>query len=150
MPVYPGISIGTTIRATLGDAAAQSLFDGRTIEQLRGRQAEIEHQIRTSAGTDRQLRSLDKEKRKISQLIRDKEIAEGFTNCSLIPLVEDRQGRKVCTFIPSSDYKRQIRKAAAKEFRRNAGRNPRQVRGQEDSKPLKWSQLVVSVQKGST
>lgn len=52
--VYPGINLGSTIRVILGDSAAQSLFDGRTLEDLRKRQAEIEEKLRDSAGTSRQ------------------------------------------------------------------------------------------------
>ncbi len=109
--VYPGINLGTTIKAILGNSAGQSLCDGRTLEDLRKRQAEIDQKLRDSAGTDRQLRSLNREKRQLLQAIRDKEIAAGFTNGSLVPYLEQRQGQEICRFVPSSDNRRQIRKA---------------------------------------
>jgi hypothetical protein len=111
--VYPGINLGTTIKAILGDSAVQSLCDGRTLEELRSRLSEIEQKIRTSAGTDRQLRALNREKRRLLQAVRNKEIADGFTNGSVFPYIEHRQEQMICRFVPSSDNKRQIRKARA-------------------------------------
>ena len=113
VPVYPGIKIGATIRAILGDAAVYSLCDGRTLEDLRRRQVEIEQKLCTSAGTDKQLRALNREKKSILKAISDKEIADGFMNGSLVPYLEHRKGQQVCTFVPSSDNRRQIRKAKA-------------------------------------
>lgn len=67
------------IKVALGRAAAEP----RTLEELRRKQIEIEQQIRDSAGTDHQLRALNKEKKHLSEAIRDKEIARGFVNGSL-------------------------------------------------------------------
>jgi hypothetical protein len=111
--VYPGINLGTTIGAILASSAAQSLFDRRTLKDLRKRQAEIEEKLRGSAGTSRQCRDWNKEKRRLSEAIRDKEIADGFTNGSLVPCLEERQGQKICRFVPALDNKRQNRKAEA-------------------------------------
>jgi hypothetical protein len=143
VPVYPGINLGTAIRAILGDSAAER----RTLEDLRKEHAETEQRICNSAGTSQQCRGWNKEKQRLSEAIKTKEIAAGFTNGSLVPIIEERQGRRICTFAPRSDYRRQIRKAAAKVFRRNAGRNPRQVIGQEDSKPIEWSRLLLACKK---
>jgi hypothetical protein len=109
VPVYPGLKLSTTIRATLGDAVAER----RTLEELRSELAVIEQKIRASAGTDQQLRGLNKEKRRLLQAIRDKEISDGFTNGSLIPYLEHRQGQMICSFVPSLDNRRQIRKTKA-------------------------------------
>jgi hypothetical protein len=113
VPVYPGINLGTTIRAILGNSAARSLRDRRTLEDLRKRQSEIEQKLRHSVGTDKQLRALSKEKGRLLQAIRDTEIADGFIKGSLVPYIEDRQGQMICRFVPSSDNRRQIRKAKA-------------------------------------
>jgi hypothetical protein len=113
--VYPGLELATAIRATIGDASAEP----RTIEELRSRQAEIEQKIRASMGTDSQLRALNREKRRLLQAIRDKEIADGIMNGALVPFIDERQGRQICTLVPSSDKRRHIRKVACKIFKKH-------------------------------
>ena len=109
VPVYPGINLGTAIRAILGDSAAER----RTLEDLRNEHAEIEQRICKSAGTSQQCRDWNKEKQRLSEAIKAKEIAAGFTNGSLIPYLEQRRGQEICRFVPSSDNRRQIRKGTA-------------------------------------
>jgi hypothetical protein len=109
VPVYPGINLGTTIRAILGDSAAER----RTLEDLRREHSEIEQKICNSAGTSQQCRDWHKEKQRLSEAIKAKEIADGFTNGPLVPYLEQRQGQEICRFVPSSDNRRQIRKAKA-------------------------------------
>ncbi len=105
--VYPGLKLSTTIRATLFDAAAER----RTLEELRSKLAVIEQKIYNSAGTSQQCRDWNKEKRRLSEAIKAKEIAKGFTNGSLVPYLEERQGQEICSFVPTPDNRRQIRKA---------------------------------------
>jgi hypothetical protein len=109
VPVYHGLKLSTIIRATLCGAVVER----RTLEALRSELALTEQKIRASAGTDRQLRSLNKEKRRLLQAIRDKEIADDFKNGSVFPYIEHRREQTICSFVPSSDNRRQIRKARA-------------------------------------
>lgn len=158
IPVYPGVKLDTTIKAILGDAAAFELTDRRTLEELQREHAEVERKIRTSAGTSQQCRGWAREKKRLYEAINTKLIADGFMNGSLVPFIEEIQGRQICRFVPSSDKRRHIRKVACKVFKKHRREfnvsnfdetretNPRQVRGQEDSKPLKWSRLIVSPQ----
>ncbi|HZS18149.1 MAG TPA: hypothetical protein VFA51_09495 [Candidatus Udaeobacter sp.] len=109
MPVFPGVTLSTTIRATLGDAAAER----RTLEELRSELAVLEQRIRNSGGTSKQCRHWNKEKRRLLEAIKAKEIAEGFTQGSLFPYLEQRQGQQICSFVYTSDNRRQIRRARA-------------------------------------
>lgn len=84
VPVYPGLKLSTTIRATLFDAAAER----RTLEELRSELAVIEQRICNSTGTSKQCRDWNKEKRRLSEAIKAKEIAKGFTKGSLVPYLE--------------------------------------------------------------
>lgn len=113
VPVYPGIDFGTTIRAILYASAAQSLRHGTTLEDLRKRQAEIEEKLRDSSGTSRQCRDWNKEKKRLLEAITDKEIADGFTNGSLVLYLEERRGQKVCTFVPTRKDRAYTSKIAA-------------------------------------
>jgi hypothetical protein len=164
VPVYPGISVGGTIRAIFGDSVAQSLCDRRTLQDLRKRQAEIEEKLRASVGTDRQCRDWNKEKKRLLEAIRDKEISDGFVNGSLVPYLEQRQGQEICRFVPSSDNRCQIRKAKAycgrvvREHRRRLNEsNFDGTRGEiraksEDKKTVNLlsGRSYCSLQKGST
>jgi hypothetical protein len=86
--MMPRLARVNPIKVALGNAAAES----RTLEKLRRERAEIEQQIRDSAGTDRQLRALNKEKKHFSEAIRDKEIAHGFVTGSLDLGLKYKQG----------------------------------------------------------
>jgi hypothetical protein len=109
VPIYPGINIGTTIRAIWGD----SLAERRTLEDLRREHAEIERKICNSAGTSQQCRDWNKEKQRLLEAIKAKEIADGFIHGPLVPYREHRKGHEIWRFIPSSDCRRQTRKAMA-------------------------------------
>ena len=119
VPVYPGISVAGTIRAIFGDSVAQSLCDRRTLQDLRKRRAEIEEKLRASVGTDRQCRDWNKEKKRLLEAIRDKEIADGLMKGALAFFIDERQGRQICTFVRSLDKRRHIRKVACKIFKKH-------------------------------
>jgi hypothetical protein len=160
VPVYPGLKLSTTVRATLGDAAAER----RTLEELRSELTVIEQKIRVSSGTSQQCRDWNKEQQRLSEAIKAKEIAKGFTSGSLVPYLEERQGREICSFVHSSDNRRQIRKAKAylgrtlRAYRRRLNEsNFDGTRGEiraksEDKKTVNLlsGRSYCSLQKGST
>ena len=164
VPVYPGLKLSTTVRATLGDAVAES----RTLEELQSELAVIEQRICNSAGTSKQCRDWNKERRRLLEAIMAKGIAKGFTQGSLVPYLETRQGQEICSFIHTSDNRRQIRKARAYSGKilREAQRERRRelaelnfdgMRGEirtksEDKKTVNLSsgRIYCNLQKGST
>src|SRR4029077_14578499 len=90
----------------------------RTLEELRREYAEIQRRIDGSTGTDRQLRSLSKEKKCLFEAISAKEIEDTWRHHEVdanrfVPYREHRKGQEIWRFVPSSDCSRQTRKAIA-------------------------------------
>jgi sulfatase maturation enzyme AslB (radical SAM superfamily) len=114
----------------------------RKLEELERERAELERKRCDSRKyTVRQRKAFHREKRHLDYLIRDKKIA----NFSLIPVIEFKNEQMITRWVPSSESKKQIKRAKAysrrtlrahrknlESFDQNVKSNPRQSRGYDD------------------